>query len=90
MAFEKDLVLNYNQRSLAFAFSTLHITCKLHQQDVEFIKGAVEVRISDTGVGIDKEDLPKIFNRFYQAEQAQNGEAGSGIGSLLKALLHKK
>jgi signal transduction histidine kinase len=41
----------------------------------------VIVKVTDTGSGISKEDLPFIFDRFYQAKR-QNGEKieGSGIG----------
>ena len=39
------------------------------------------VSISDTGVGIPKEKLPKIFDRFYQVDQAHTREyEGTGIG----------
>ncbi|MFA5917144.1 MAG: HAMP domain-containing sensor histidine kinase [Candidatus Gracilibacteria bacterium] len=43
-----------------------------------------ELTIQDTGVGIDKKDLPKIFDRFYKADKSRNSE-GFGIGlSLVK------
>ncbi|WP_139998510.1 sensor histidine kinase [Paenibacillus paridis] len=39
------------------------------------------VEIEDTGPGIEKEDLPYIFDRFYRAEQSRNSETGgSGLG----------
>ena len=37
--------------------------------------------ISDTGVGIPEEDLPKVFDRFFQSETPiPHGHPGSGIG----------
>ncbi|WP_102711999.1 sensor histidine kinase [Paenibacillus castaneae] len=39
------------------------------------------VEIEDSGPGIEKEDLPYIFDRFYRAEQSRNSETGgSGLG----------
>ena len=42
------------------------------------IKDFVEISISDTGVGISKENLPNIFERFYQMDNQET--QGSGIG----------
>jgi len=41
----------------------------------------VEVSVADTGVGIDKEDLPKVFNKFQQVgERASTDISGTGLG----------
>ncbi|MGN6181523.1 MAG: substrate-binding domain-containing protein [Mucilaginibacter sp.] len=46
----------------------------------------VQVEIKDNGIGIGKEDIDKIFNQFYQAENAPI--SGSGIGlSLSKEIV---
>ena len=37
------------------------------------------LRVSDTGIGIAKEDVPHIFNRFYKADTARTKD-GSGLG----------
>jgi len=43
------------------------------------IEGAVVVDIDDTGIGISKEDLPHVFERFYKGDRARSGE-GTGMG----------
>lgn len=41
----------------------------------------VKVTISDTGCGIKKEDIPKIFQRFFRADQTEStGQQGAGLG----------
>ena len=40
------------------------------------------IDITDTGIGIDEEEFPKIFQRFYRSGQVQD-ESGVGIGLYL-------
>ena len=46
--------------------------------------GVLEVAVSDTGPGIAAEDLPHLFDRFYQGRtKAKHASAGSGLGLAL-------
>ncbi len=38
------------------------------------------LRVSDTGLGIPKEDLPKIFDRFYRVQRPGQEIKGTGLG----------
>ncbi len=40
----------------------------------------ITVRITDQGSGIDADDLPFIFERFYRADRSRGRVPGSGIG----------
>lgn len=42
-------------------------------------KKMVVFQIKDTGIGIDPEALPRIFERFYKVDRARTGE-GTGLG----------
>ena len=39
----------------------------------------MELRVSDNGIGIDKQDLPHIFERLYKCDRGRS-EKGSGLG----------
>jgi two-component system, OmpR family, sensor kinase len=42
--------------------------------------GGVEVVVRDTGIGIPPEELPRVFERFYQVDKARGPERGTGLG----------
>lgn len=62
---------------------SISLSCALDGDNVTFT-------LKDTGVGIDKTDLPFIFDRFYRSDKSRIRQdiGGSGIGlSLVKFLV---
>jgi two-component system phosphate regulon sensor histidine kinase PhoR len=61
------------------------VTITLKEQD-----GEVVGSVKDTGVGISPEDLPRIFDEFYRAENAKSMAQGTGLGlSIVKQVVDR-
>ena len=60
----------------AFKYSSEGGTVTLH---VELDDAVIRVTVRDTGIGISREDLPHVFDRFYKADKSHGGK-GTGLG----------
>ncbi|MFA9290148.1 MAG: sensor histidine kinase [Solirubrobacteraceae bacterium] len=60
------------------------VTLDFQETDKEW-----QINVSDAGIGIAKEDLKYIFNRFYRADKSRNNKIeGSGLGlSIVEKIL---
>lgn len=79
----------YNLLDNAVKYSSAGSEIRLHAQRRD---GQVALSVTDTGIGIGKEDLPRVFERFYRVDKARSSElGGTGLGlSIVKhiAQLH--
>ena len=52
--------------------------------------GMFELRVSDTGIGIPKDELPRIFDEFYRGRSAEKTSRGTGFGlALVKHIVER-
>ena len=75
-----------NILSNAFKYTNENGTVKV---SLSQIKNKIRISVSDTGIGIPKEDLNHIFERFYRSDLSRARETGgTGIGlTITKALV---
>ncbi|HTM98638.1 MAG TPA: HAMP domain-containing sensor histidine kinase [Pedobacter sp.] len=87
LAIPADAELRDVNRGLIYQlfFNLIHNAIKFNQKDGKIIikgdmlpDGRFKVTLSDTGIGIPKEDLPFIFNRFMKTNL--NSQVGYGLG----------
>lgn len=74
----EKIVLNLLSNALKFTFDGT-IRVGLRERD-----GHAELEVSDTGVGVAPEELPRLFERFHRVQNARaRTHEGSGIGLAL-------
>lgn len=56
------------------------ITLAIHYSDEDSL---LTIRVSDTGAGIPSQDIPYIFQRFFQSAKTAGKQEGTGIGLYL-------
>lgn len=69
-------VINMIENSIRYTPKGGHIFINVSEKEA-----GVTIEIQDNGIGIRKEDLPQIWERFYRVDQSRTSESGgSGLG----------
>ena len=78
------LVHNLLQNACKYGREGGHIELKLKREG-----GHAVLSVSDDGMGIDKADLDKVWQRFWQADASRAEDGGSGLGlAMVKEIAH--
>jgi len=75
----------YNLLDNAVKYSREHGQIRLNARRRD---GQIELSVSDNGIGIGREDLPRIFERFYRADKARSPDKVRGTGLGLAIVKH--
>lgn len=72
----RELISNLVSNALQYSGTGSRVTCTTSAANEKVV-----VEVSDTGPGIDPEDLPHIFERFYRASKTRSrASGGAGLG----------
>ena len=74
----KEVFLNLIQNAIQYGKPKSQVFIEAVEQD-NFIK----VKISDQGVGISKDEIPFLFDKFYRGKNSSISQQGSGLGLYL-------
>ena len=69
------VIYNLLQNAYKYGRDNGYVRLTLSREDSDAV-----IRVKDNGIGIKKEDLDKIWQRFWQADSSRGAESGSGLG----------
>jgi len=78
-----QVVTNLLTNAIQYNNSDGEVRVKLKSQN-----GLAVLTVADTGQGIAAEDLPRVFGRFFRADQSRTGAGNAGLGlAISKAII---
>ncbi len=83
----EQALFNLLDNAIKYTESGGRVTLHIYPEDK-----IVRMDVSDTGLGIDPEHLPRIFERFYRADKTRSRDlGGTGLGlAIVKAVAHTR
>ena len=79
----QEALYNLLDNAVKYSRERSEIRVSARQSDHE-----IELSVNDQGIGIAKEDLPRIFERFYRADKARSPDKVRGTGLGLAIVKH--
>lgn len=72
----KQIFINLITNALTYTPKGGKVEVMIEEQDEEIL-----VHVKDTGIGIDEQEIPRIFERFYRVDKARSrNSGGTGLG----------
>jgi len=71
----KQVLINLLENAVAYSDEGTTVSVTASEID-----GEVEVSVSDQGVGISREELDRVFEKFYRGSQKRRRPGGTGLG----------
>ncbi|MGP3608973.1 two-component system histidine kinase PnpS [Anoxybacteroides rupiense] len=72
----KQIFINLITNALTYTQKAGRVEASIEEQNDEVL-----VHISDTGIGIEEQEIPRIFERFYRVDKARSrNSGGTGLG----------
>jgi PAS domain S-box-containing protein len=71
----QSMVMNLVNNAIKFTPENGQVSISARREGQELV-----IRVGDTGIGVPKEALTKIFDRFYRVYQSGKGMPGTGLG----------
>ncbi len=70
-----EALVNIIGNAVKYSYAGSQVTINSTEKD-----GMIEIAISDTGVGIEQEELPSVLSDFYRGSSDKSDESSHGIG----------
>jgi signal transduction histidine kinase len=70
----QEVLYNLLDNAVKYSHENGEVRLRAAQHDSEML-----LSVTDNGIGIGKDDLPRIFERFYRADKARSPELGKPV-----------
>ncbi|KMJ57009.1 alkaline phosphatase [Bacillus sp. LL01] len=72
----KQVFINLINNAIAYTPADGEVKVKMEEVGEEIV-----IEVSDTGIGMEKDEIPRIFERFYRVDKARSrNSGGTGLG----------
>jgi two-component system, OmpR family, phosphate regulon sensor histidine kinase PhoR len=87
----RQVFTNLFENSIRHTTDGGHVAVSVYANRASRARASVEIKIADNGAGIPRDDLPRVFERFYRVNAARSrGDGGTGLGlSIVKHLVER-